>query len=61
MSKAVSPPGKSEFVTLESSDGYTFVVSRQIACASGTLRAMLDEDGQYNRSIEKLSLYSSDC
>lgn len=46
MSKEASPTAKSQFVTLESSDGYTFVVSRQIACASGTLRTMLDEDGK---------------
>lgn len=34
------------FVTLESNDGYTFVVPRHIAVASETLKAMLDEEGE---------------
>ena len=37
---------ESDFVMLESEDGYTFVVPRKVACASGTLRSMLDEDGE---------------
>lgn len=36
-----------DFVRLESADGYTFVVPRKIALASGTLRSMLDEDGVF--------------
>jgi hypothetical protein len=38
----------SDFVLLESEDGYTFVVPRKVACASGTLRSMLDEEGECN-------------
>lgn len=34
-----------DFVIIESEDGYTFCVPRKIAIASGTLRAMLDEEG----------------
>ena len=41
---------ESDFVMLESEDGYTFVVPRKVACASGTLRSMLDEDGELSRS-----------
>lgn len=37
-----------EFVLLESSDGYSFVVPRNVACASGMLKSMLDEEsGSY--------------
>lgn len=36
----------SEFVLLESMDGYTFVVRRQVACASGMLKSMLDEESR---------------
>lgn len=35
-----------DFVLLESADGFTFVVQLKVAQASGTLRSMLDEDGQ---------------
>lgn len=35
-----------DFVLLESADGYTFVVERRIACASGMLKSMLDEEGE---------------
>ena len=45
MSGEASP---SEFVTIRSkSDGYTFVVPRYIALASGTMKSMLDEDGAF--------------
>lgn len=37
----------SEFVLLESADGYTFVVTRKVACASGMLKSMLDEEGEW--------------
>lgn len=36
----------SDYVLIESADGYSFVVSRKIACASGMLKTMLDEDGE---------------
>lgn len=35
-----------DFVVLESVDRYTFVVPRKVACASGMLKAMLDEEGE---------------
>lgn len=38
-----------DFVLLESSDNFTFVVPRKVACASGMLKSMLDEDGQYSK------------
>lgn len=41
----------SDFVVLESNDGYTFVVARKVALASGTLRAMLDEDGELREDL----------
>jgi transcription elongation factor B subunit 1 len=34
-----------DFVLLESADGYTFAVQRKIACASGVIKSMLDEEG----------------
>ncbi|ODO09760.1 hypothetical protein I350_01977 [Cryptococcus amylolentus CBS 6273] len=47
MSSGKKPQGAgNDYVLLESSDGYTFVVSRKIACASGMLKNMLDEDGK---------------
>jgi hypothetical protein len=36
----------SDFVLLESMDGYSFVVSRSVACASGMLKSMLDEESE---------------
>ena len=42
----------SDFVVLESNDGYTFVVPRKVALASGTLRAMLDEDGELREDLD---------
>jgi hypothetical protein len=41
----------SDFVVLESNDNYTFVVPRKLALASGTLRAMLDEDGELQNHL----------
>lgn len=38
---------ESDFVLLESMDGYTFVVPRQVACASGMLKSMLDEESEW--------------
>lgn len=35
-----------DFVIIESEDGYTFSVPRRIVMASGTLKAMLDEEGE---------------
>lgn len=34
------------FVLIESSDGYSFVVKREVALASGMLKNMLDEDSE---------------
>ncbi|KAK8864342.1 hypothetical protein IAR55_001589 [Kwoniella newhampshirensis] len=42
-----------DLVLLESADKYTFVVSRKIACASGMLRSMLDEDAAFEESKNK--------
>lgn len=36
--------GKSKFVTLESSDGFIFVVEREAALVSGTLRGILESN-----------------
>ncbi|KAK1924131.1 BTB/POZ protein [Papiliotrema laurentii] len=43
----------SDFVLLESEDGYTFVVPRKVACASGTLRSMLDEEAAFQEAENK--------
>ncbi|WRT66291.1 uncharacterized protein IL334_003244 [Kwoniella shivajii] len=42
-----------DFVLLESSDGYTFVVSKKIAIASGTLKTMLDEEAAFEEAKNK--------
>ncbi|RSH77881.1 uncharacterized protein EHS24_002952 [Apiotrichum porosum] len=42
-----------DFVLLESSDGYTFSVPRRIAMASQTLRSMLDEDSAFQEAKDK--------
>ncbi|WVQ99359.1 hypothetical protein IAU59_006492 [Kwoniella sp. CBS 9459] len=42
-----------EYVLLESIDGYTFVVPHAVACESGTLRSMLDEDAAFEESKNK--------
>jgi hypothetical protein len=34
--------GESEYVTLISSDGYSFIVQRSSACISGAIKRMLD-------------------
>jgi transcription elongation factor B subunit 1 len=36
----------SDFVRLESSDGYTFVVTRAVARQSGMLKSMLDPESK---------------
>jgi len=41
---------ETEFVTVESNDGFTFVVARKIACASGMLKSMLDEEGSFQEA-----------
>lgn len=39
----MSEPGvESDYVTLISSDGYSFVVQRSSACISGAIKRMLD-------------------
>ncbi|BEJ16052.1 hypothetical protein CspHIS471_0506570 [Cutaneotrichosporon sp. HIS471] len=42
-----------DFVTLESADGYSVVVARQIAMASPTLKAMLDEDAAFQEAASR--------
>ncbi|AAW40813.1 hypothetical protein CNBA2260 [Cryptococcus deneoformans B-3501A] len=51
--KAQTQPPEDDYVLLESADGYTFVVSRKIACASGMLKSMLDEDAAFEESKNK--------
>ena len=36
-----------DYVRLESSDGYTFVVARSVACASGMLKTSLDSESKW--------------
>ncbi|KAJ6129171.1 transcriptional elongation regulator (Elongin C) [Penicillium capsulatum] len=36
-----------EYVTLVSQDGFEFVISRQAACVSGTIRRMLDPSSRF--------------
>ena len=42
--------GPEEFVLLESNDGYSFVVSRNVAEGSGVLKSMLDPEGEFSRT-----------
>ncbi|CAK9780881.1 POZ domain-containing protein [Cutaneotrichosporon oleaginosum] len=42
-----------DFVTLESADGYSFVVPRNVALASPTLKAMLDEDAAFQEAASR--------
>jgi hypothetical protein len=37
---------ETDYVLLESADGYSFVVPRHVACASGMLKSMLDEESK---------------
>ncbi|KAI9639646.1 BTB/POZ protein [Dioszegia hungarica] len=39
-----------DFVKLVSADGYTFVVPRNVALQSGTLRSMLDPTGNFTEA-----------
>lgn len=38
----------SPYVTLISSDGYEFIISRDAACVAGTIKKMLDPQSQSN-------------
>ncbi|KAF9189795.1 hypothetical protein BGZ51_009262 [Haplosporangium sp. Z 767] len=41
-----------EFVTLQSSDGFQFVIHREAAMLSGTIKNMLNSSGQFTESAE---------
>ena len=48
---------ETDFVLLESIDHYTFVVPRTVACASGVLKSMLDEEGELHPLIFPTHIY----
>lgn len=52
---------ENDFVLLESADGYTFLVTRKVACASGMLKSMLDEDGQFSGNSYLIALGPADA
>ncbi|KAG0204438.1 hypothetical protein BGX28_003620 [Mortierella sp. GBA30] len=43
---------ESEYVTLESADGFQFVIHREAAMLSGTIRSMLSSPGQFQEAAE---------
>ncbi|KAG0361558.1 hypothetical protein BG005_007977 [Podila minutissima] len=43
---------ESEYVTLESSDGFQFVIHREAAMLSGTVKNMLSSSGQFTETTE---------
>ncbi|CAD6583268.1 MAG: hypothetical protein TREMPRED_003515 [Tremellales sp. Tagirdzhanova-0007] len=45
---------ETDYVLLESIDQYTFVVPRKVACASGVLKSMLDEDAAFSEAQDKV-------
>ncbi|KAF9277912.1 Transcription elongation factor B (SIII), polypeptide 1 (15kDa, elongin C) [Mortierella alpina] len=50
----MAAPGatESEYVTLESADGFQFVIHREAAMLSGTIRNMLSSPGQFQEAAE---------
>lgn len=44
---------KSKYVTLESSDGFLFVIDREAALVSGTLRGILEASCKYQRVLDQ--------
>lgn len=42
---------KSKYVTLESADGFVFVVEREAAYVSGTLRGILESNCEYEHLL----------
>ncbi|PPQ93129.1 hypothetical protein CVT25_003661, partial [Psilocybe cyanescens] len=44
----------SEWVRLQSSDGFSYLVKRKVAQASGTIRNMLDPEGGYAEALSKV-------
>ncbi|CEJ58060.1 Putative Transcriptional elongation regulator Elc1/Elongin C [Penicillium brasilianum] len=42
---------QSEFVTLVSYDGFEFIIPRNAACISGTIRRMLDPTSKFSESL----------
>ncbi|EIW70751.1 transcription elongation factor B, polypeptide 1 [Tremella mesenterica] len=43
-----------DYVLLESNDGFKFVVSRKVACGSGMLKSMLDDEAAFSESRSKV-------
>ncbi|KAF9563170.1 hypothetical protein EC968_004978 [Mortierella alpina] len=43
---------ENEYVTLESADGFQFVIHREAAMLSGTIRNMLSSPGQFQEAAE---------
>ncbi|KAF8965424.1 BTB/POZ protein [Flammula alnicola] len=45
---------ESEWVRLRSTDGFSYLVKRKVAEASGTIRNMLDSEGGYAEAISRV-------
>ncbi|KDR76246.1 hypothetical protein GALMADRAFT_468378 [Galerina marginata CBS 339.88] len=44
----------SEWVRLQSSDGFSYLVKRKVAQSSGTIRNMLDHESGYSEALSKV-------
>ncbi|KAJ5783128.1 hypothetical protein N7457_004902 [Penicillium paradoxum] len=47
----MSGSSNSEFVTLVSRDGFEFIIPRNVACVSGTIRRMLDPSSKFSEGV----------